>query len=138
TNVPGIYAAGNVVHVYDLVDWVTQAGLTAGKRAAQQVTNHESRIMNHIPTRAGENVRYVVPHKVNPETLTEDTVMLQMRVTQPLEQPVRVEVYDGETLITRKNERYARPGEMVNITLRGRDYDAVRQAKSLTVAVVPR
>ncbi|MBN2390858.1 MAG: FAD-dependent oxidoreductase, partial [Anaerolineae bacterium] len=145
TSVPGIYAAGNVVHVYDLVDWVTQAGITAGKRAAQQVTNHESRIMNdelritnYVPTKAGENVRYVVPHKVNPETLTEDAVMLQMRVTRPLEQPVRVEVYDGETLIARKNERYARPGEMVNITLRGRDYDAVRQAKSLTVAVVPR
>ncbi|MFN2286425.1 MAG: NAD(P)/FAD-dependent oxidoreductase, partial [Anaerolineae bacterium] len=138
TNVPGVYAAGNVVHVYDLVDWVTQAGLVAGKQAAQQITGHASRITHYIPTQAGENVRYVVPHKVNPETLTEDTVMLQMRVTQPLEQPVRVEVYDGETLITRKNERYARPGEMVNITLRGRDYDAVRQAKSLTVAVVPR
>jgi NADPH-dependent 2,4-dienoyl-CoA reductase/sulfur reductase-like enzyme len=145
TNVPGIYAAGNVVHVYDLVDWVTQAGVTAGKRAAEQVTNgewritnHELRIMNYVPTRAGDNVRYVVPHKINPETLTEDTVMLQMRVTRPLEQPVRVEVYDGETLITRKNERYARPGEMVNITLRGRDYDAVRKAESLTVAVVPR
>lgn len=83
-------------------------------------------------------MRYVVPHKVNPETLTEDTVMLQMRVTRPLEQPVRIEVRDGETVVASKNERYARPGEMVNVTLRGRDYDAVRQAKSLTVAVVPR
>ncbi|MDF1516101.1 MAG: FAD-dependent oxidoreductase, partial [Anaerolineae bacterium] len=35
TSVPGIFAAGNVVHVYDLVDWVTEAGLVAGKRAAQ-------------------------------------------------------------------------------------------------------
>jgi NADPH-dependent 2,4-dienoyl-CoA reductase/sulfur reductase-like enzyme len=138
TNVPGIYAAGNVVHVYDLVDWVTQAGITAGKRAAQQITNHQFPVTNPIPTRAGENVRYVVPHTVNPETLTEDTVMLQMRVTRPLEQPVRIEVRDGETVIAQKNERYARPGEMVNVTLRGRDYDAVRQAKSLTVAVVPR
>jgi NADPH-dependent 2,4-dienoyl-CoA reductase/sulfur reductase-like enzyme len=138
TNVPGIYAAGNVVHVYDLVDWVTQAGITAGKRAAEQMANGKWQMVNYVPTKAGENVRYVVPHKVDPETLTEDTVMLQMRVTRPLEQPVRIEVYDGETSITRKNERYARPGEMVNVTLRGRDYDAVRQAKSLTVAVVPR
>ncbi|HQE91731.1 MAG TPA: NAD(P)/FAD-dependent oxidoreductase [Anaerolineae bacterium] len=138
TTVPGIYAAGNVVHVYDLVDWVTQAGKIAGKRAAQQVTNHVSRTTNDVLTKAGENVRYVVPHKVNPETLTEDNVMLQMRVTRPLEQPVCVEVFDGETLITRKNERYARPGEMVNITLRGRDYDAVRAAEKLTVQIVPR
>ena len=35
TNVPGIFAAGNVVHVYDLADWVTEAGLTAGKYAAE-------------------------------------------------------------------------------------------------------
>jgi thioredoxin reductase len=34
TNVPGIFAAGNVVHVYDLVDWVTEAGYVAGKGAA--------------------------------------------------------------------------------------------------------
>ena len=121
-----------------------EAGGAASGDHESRITNHESRITNriritnYVPTRAGENVRYVVPHKVDPETLTEDAVMLQMRVTRPLEQPVRVEVYDGETLITRKNERYARPGEMVNVTLRGRDYDAVRQAKALTVAVVPR
>jgi len=143
TNVPGIYAAGNVVHVYDLVDWVTQAGLVAGKQAAQQITGHASRRQpkvapHHVPTQAGDNVRYVVPHTVNPETLTEDTVMLQMRVTQPLEQPVRIEVRDGEAVITHKNERYARPGEMVNVTLRGRDYDAVRAAEKLTVHVVAR
>ncbi len=35
TSVPGVFAAGNVVHVYDLVDWVTQAGLVSGKAAAQ-------------------------------------------------------------------------------------------------------
>ena len=35
TNVPGVFAAGNVVHVYDLVDWVTEAGLVSGKAAAQ-------------------------------------------------------------------------------------------------------
>ena len=34
TNIPGIFAAGNVVHVYDLVDWVTEAGYAAGKGAA--------------------------------------------------------------------------------------------------------
>lgn len=150
TSVPGIYAAGNVVHVYDLVDWVTHAGMVAGKRAAQQATKQDARckmqedsvpsqrITNYVPTGAGENVRYVVPHKVSPESLTEDTVMLQMRVTRSLEQPVRIEVRDGETLIARKNERYARPGEMVNVTLRGRDYDAVRTAAKLTVNVVPR
>ncbi|MBN2389866.1 MAG: FAD-dependent oxidoreductase [Anaerolineae bacterium] len=135
TRIPGIFAAGNVVHVYDLVDWVTQAGRTAGKRAAAQIAQGAPTALPGIPTQAGQNVRYVVPHRVNPETLTQEPVVLQMRVTQPLEQPVWVEVHDGEHLITRKTERYARPGEMVSIPLRERDYDAVRAAKTLAVSV---
>ena len=40
TSVPGIFAAGNVVHVYDLVDWVSEAGFTAGKNAARFALGH--------------------------------------------------------------------------------------------------
>ncbi|MGC9348958.1 MAG: NAD(P)/FAD-dependent oxidoreductase [Anaerolineae bacterium] len=139
TTVPGIFAAGNVVHVYDLVDWVTEAGFVAGKQAAHYAMGTSSvTVERYIPTAAGENIRYVVPHQVNPERLTEDEVRLQMRVTEPLEQPVWVQVHDGETLITRRGARYARPGEMVNISLRGRDYDRVRNAQTLQVSVVPR
>ncbi len=138
TNVPGIFAAGNVVHVYDLVDWVTQAGYTAGKRAAMYATGCCNLEPVYVPTKAGENVRYVVPHRLDPETLTQDSIMLQMRVTRPLEQPVTVQVTDGDTLIARKAERYARPGEMVSITLKGKDYDTVRKANELRVSVVPR
>ena len=43
TNIPGIFAAGNVVHVYDLVDWVTEAGLQAGKMAARYAQGLRSR-----------------------------------------------------------------------------------------------
>lgn len=136
TNIPGIFAAGNVVHVYDLVDWVTQAGRTAGKRAAMYATGCCNMEPVYVPTKAGDNVRYVVPHWIDPETLTQDSVMLQMRVTRPLEQPVTVQVTDGDTLIARKVERYARPGEMVSLTLKTKDYDAVRKAKELRVSVV--
>ncbi|OQB01287.1 MAG: Glutamate synthase (NADPH) small chain [Chloroflexi bacterium ADurb.Bin222] len=138
TSVPGIFAAGNVVHVYDLVDWVTQAGRTAGKRAAMVVTGCCNPEPAYVPTRAGDNVRYVVPQRLDPETLTQEPIMLQMRVTRPLEQPVTVQVTDGDTLIAKKAERYARPGEMVSLTLKGKDYDAVRKAKELKVSVVPK
>jgi NADPH-dependent 2,4-dienoyl-CoA reductase/sulfur reductase-like enzyme len=150
TTIPGIFAAGNVVHVYDLVDWVTEAGMTAGKWAADYaLCNTQSNqacppSINRledadlVPTAPGSHVRYVVPHKVDPERLTETEVRLQMRVTEPLEQPVWVEVHDGETLIVRRGARYARPGEMVNITLRERDVNKVRQANELRVSVVPR
>ncbi len=116
TSVPGVFAAGNVVHVYDLVDWVTEAGNVAGERAACYAMGTACLPASPpIATAAGEHVRYVVPHHVNPERLTEADVRLQLRVTEPIEQPVRIEVRDGETLIAQRGARYARPGEMVNI-----------------------
>jgi hypothetical protein len=136
TSVPGIFAAGNVVHVYDIVDWVTKAGLVAGREAAQHAMGQRTTAERMIPTAAGDNVRYVVPHQVNPERLTTDKVALQFRVTQPIEQTVRVRVHDGDELLTRKTARYARPGEMMEVTLRGREYDAVREAQALKVSVV--
>ena len=137
TSTPGVFAAGNVVHVYDLVDWVTEAGVTAGKRAAMFAQGLCNEKPVFVSTVAGQNVRYVVPHKIDPETLTHDTVMLQMRVTQPIEEAVQVRITDGDTLIAKKRERYARPGEMVSLKLQERDYDAVRHAKDLKVSVLP-
>jgi len=138
TNVPGIFAAGNVVHVYDLVDWVTEAGFVAGKGAARFAAGQLKAEDAHIKVEAGSNVRYVVPQTLNKETLKTTEVRLQMRVTRPLEEPVYVEVHDGHTQITRKLERYARPGEMVTISLKPAHYEAVLKAEKLTVQVTPK
>lgn len=138
TNVPGIFAAGNVVHVYDLVDWVTEAGLTAGAGAARYATSLRNRQVRRIPLRAGENVRYVVPHELNKDSLVEGDVRLQLRVTKPIEAPVWIEVRAGSHLIQRKAEPYARPGEMVTIRLMPKHFDSIDKATDLAIAVVPR
>jgi NADPH-dependent 2,4-dienoyl-CoA reductase/sulfur reductase-like enzyme len=138
TNVPGIFAAGNVVHVYDLVDWVSEAGFEAGKRAAQYAISLRNAEARYIPLKAGKNVRYVVPHKLDKSTLAQEDIRLQMRVTQPIEQPVWVEVHDGENLVTRKAEKYVRPGEMVTVMLRAKNYADVSKANGLTIDINPR
>jgi len=138
TNVPGIFAAGNVVHVYDLVDWVSEAGFEAGKRAAQYAISLRNAETRYIPLKAGKNVRYVVPHKLDKSTLAQEDVRLQMRVTRPIEQPVWIEVHDGENLITRKPEKYVRPGEMVTVILKTKNYTDVSKANSLTIDINPR
>jgi len=138
TNVPGIFAAGNVVHVYDLVDWVSEAGFEAGKRAAQYAISLRNAEARYIPLKAGKNVRYVVPHKLDKSTLAQEDIRLQMRVTQPIEQPVWVEVHDGENLVTRKAEKYVRPGEMVTVKLRAKNYADVSKANGLTIDINPR
>ncbi|RJR22316.1 MAG: hypothetical protein C4582_06925 [Desulfobacteraceae bacterium] len=85
----------------------------------------------------GDNIRYVIPHRIDPETLTREEIILQMRVARPIEETVQVRVTNGETLIAKKMERYVRPGEMLSVHLRGRDYEAVRNAKELRVSVAP-
>jgi NADPH-dependent 2,4-dienoyl-CoA reductase/sulfur reductase-like enzyme len=138
TNVPGVFAAGNVVHVYDLVDWVSEAGLAAGKAAAQYAVSKEARSFERIPVIAGENVHHAVPHLICKQTLSTEPVKLQLRVNQPVEEPVWVEVRKGDSLVARKAERYARPGEMITVTLPLKAYDDVLSASALTVAVVKR
>lgn len=137
TNIPGVFAAGNVVQVYDLVDWVTRAGAIAGRRAAMFAQGNANDHPDYVPTTPGHNVRYVVPQRIDPETLTREEITLQMRVARPLEEAVVVRVTDGDSLIAKKRERYARPGEMVSLKLGERHYDAVRRAKELKVGVVP-
>lgn len=138
TNVPGIFAAGNVVHVYDLVDWVTEAGFEAGKGAAKHAIKLRQQQTRYIPLNAGNNVRYVVPHVLDKANLEQNEIRLQMRVRQPMEQPVWVEVHDQNNLVARKGERYVRPGEMVTVVLKPRHFADVEKAESLTISVTPR
>jgi len=138
TNIPGIFSAGNVVHVYDLVDWVTEAGLTAGKAAAKYLQNPPKGKAKIIPVKPGDNVRYVVPHTLNPDHLADGDIRVQMRVRAPIEAPVWVEARVGERMITRKGEPYARPGEMVTLTLKPNLLDELKAAEELTIAIVKR
>ncbi len=136
TSVPGIFAAGNVVHVYDLVDWVSEAGFTAGKSAADFAITVKAKEKRHIPLVAGENVRYIVPHELDKESLAAGDILLQLRVKTPIEDPAWVEVRNGDNLVARKLERYVRPGEMVTFLLAQKTYDDVINAPALTVAVI--
>jgi thioredoxin reductase len=139
TSIPGVFAAGNVVHVYDLVDRVTEAGFVAGKCAARFAAGREREKAWPVRLRAGANVRYVVPHTVNSAQMAQEAaVVLQMRVERPIEKPVWVEVRDGERLVTRKRGQYARPGEMMTIKLPKDHHQATREAQALTVSVVER
>jgi NADPH-dependent 2,4-dienoyl-CoA reductase/sulfur reductase-like enzyme len=138
TNVAGIFGAGNVVHVYDLVDWVTEAGFMAGRSAAKFAIAERKRVAHQVKLQPGDNIRYIVPHVMNKESLAESDQRLQMRVVQPIEDKVWVEVLDGENLVTRKGQRYVRPGEMVTVDIPQKVYDAVQKADALTVRVVRR
>jgi NADPH-dependent 2,4-dienoyl-CoA reductase/sulfur reductase-like enzyme len=138
TSVPGIFAAGNVVHVYDLVDWVTQAGFIAGQSAARFAISERRREARQVRLRAGENTRYVVPHRLDKESLAQGNQQLQLRVIQPIEARASVQVLDGDEVVAHQDLRYARPGEMVVVEIPQSAYDKVQKVDSLTVRVIKR
>ena len=136
TSVPGIFAAGNVVHVYDLVDWVTEAGFLAGRSAARFAIAGQKPVVHQVRLQAGDNIRYIVPHVLNKESRVESSQRLQMRVIRPIEGRVWVEVREGKNLVTREGRRYVRPGEMVTIDIPQKAYNTLQGADALMVQIV--
>jgi NADPH-dependent 2,4-dienoyl-CoA reductase/sulfur reductase-like enzyme len=108
TSIPGIFAGGNVVHVNDLVDNVTLESETAGACAADRAVGKVPPAKRKIRLKAGENVRYVVPHTIE----TEKEVILSLRVREPAEK-VKLRIGD----IATKSLRVVKPSEMVKISL---------------------
>ncbi|MCD6356427.1 MAG: FAD-dependent oxidoreductase [Anaerolineaceae bacterium] len=138
TSIEGIFAAGNVVHVYDLVDWVTKAGYTAGKGAALYAQGKLPQSRQYIQTRAGKNVRYIVPHRISPIILASSEIPLQMRVVHPIEAPIWVEARAGDNLLVRQPMRYVRPGEMITIMLKPKHAGKIKSAHSITIDIIKR
>lgn len=134
TSVPGIFAAGNVVHVYDLVDWVTEAGYAAGRSAALYAQAKLPSARSKIKITAGENVRYVVPQVIDTQALSQP-ISLQMRVTWPIEAPVWVEASIGKECVQRKKLSYARPGEMITLKLKPDSSEKIIGSESLTINI---
>ena len=117
TSQPGVFAAGNVVHVYDLVDDVTESALRAGSFAARRALGVEPAPGPQMRLAAGENVRHVVPQRVPLNILREGPVELHMRVRSPIEEAVRVEARADGHVVASRRLRYARPSEMVSLVL---------------------
>ena len=107
---------GNVLHVHDLVDFVSQEAAKAGQKAAQYVLEGIPTSKHEIPVRTGGLVRYTVPFTVDPERMDENQVV-RFRVGNVLKGGY-VNVYvDDERKIHRKKMIMA-PGEMENIILK--------------------
>lgn len=107
TNLPGIFAAGNCVHVNDLVDNVTLEGEKAGQSAAEHASGKASPKMG-IKLEAGENVRYVIPQMITGQR----EVAIRLRVKEP-EKDVILKV--GELMT--KRLKVVKPSEMLHLIL---------------------
>jgi NADPH-dependent 2,4-dienoyl-CoA reductase/sulfur reductase-like enzyme len=110
TTVPGVFACGNVVHIHDLVDFVSQEAELAGRCAGEYV-NGRQRPADNVKLIPGENVAYCVPHTIS----TDREHTIYMRVKEPLE---KSSIRFGE--VYEKKVRYVSPPETVTVTMRPR------------------
>ncbi len=112
TNISGIFASGNVVHVHDLVDFVSIESRKAGKAASQYIKN-EIREGDYIKLVNGNGIVYTVPQKVRIENI-EKTLEIFMRVNK-IFKDVILEVKSGEEVLISKKKSHMAPGEMERI-----------------------
>lgn len=130
TSAEGIFACGNVVHVHDLVDWVTEESRRAGKNAARYVQNQlkkEGTILNVNP---GKGIRYIVPQKVRAENI-DKALDLYMRVDDVYHNMQMVVKVDGAE-IKRVKKMHLAPGEMESIKINIKDLEN-KDIKEITV-----
>ena len=113
TSVPGIFACGNVLHVHDLVDYVSDEAEIAGKCAAEYIRGNITKSID-VPITTDGRVRYTVPQRI---TEAKD-VTVYFRVAD-VYRNVKINVYDGEKLVLSKKKQKVAPGEMETVKLTG-------------------
>lgn len=134
TSIPGVFAAGNVLHVHDLVDYVSEEAGAAGAHAAAyiQSAGREPQA-DALPVLCRNGVRYTVPSTVRPACV-EDKLTLRFRVDN-VYQNKKIAVYLGGACIFTRRRPVLAPGEMETLQLKG---DLLRQdpaAGSITVTL---
>ncbi len=113
TNIDGVFACGNVVHVHDLVDFVTKESRIAGKNAALYSLNKLEKNPT-VNTIANEGISYIVPQSI--DTNCNEDINLFMRVRN-IYKNKKLVVKNGENVILEKKRRHMIPSEMENIKI---------------------
>lgn len=113
TDHKGVFACGNVLHVHDLVDFVTMEAQLAGEGAADYILHGEKETV-YVPTTTGNGVRYIVPQRVNIKNPND--VKLYFRVGRIFKNAKVVLEIDGNVIYSRKKIKLA-PGEMEDVVI---------------------
>ena len=134
TNIPGVFACGNVLHVHDLVDFVSEEAGKAGASAVAYVAgklNEGSGI--EIPLVATDGVRYTVPCKIDPERM-EDLLKVRFRVGGVYKDSYISVYFDKERVLHRKKQIIT-PGEMEEVILQKKQIDERANIETITVKI---
>jgi len=132
TSLAGYFAAGNVLQVHDLVDWVSQEAEIAGRSAALHARGKLPAAAEDRPVAAGEGIRYVLPQKLS-STAGQPLVRFSMRAARPMDASVLRLYADGEAVWERAL-RVVKPSEMIVAEI---PWSKIAAAKRIEFTVAP-
>lgn len=135
TSVDGIFACGNVLHVHDLVDYVSEEAAQAGKNAAKYVKNNCSmgEAGKEISVIATDGVRYTVPKTIDVNRMN-DELIVRFRVGAVYKNSYISAYLNDERIIHRKKQIMA-PGEMEEIKLSKKQLEEFGDLSNITVKI---
>ena len=128
TSVPGVFAAGNVLHVHDLVDYVVEEARRAGAFAAEWLSGKRSQ--KEIRVKAGPNVRYVNQSRVDPAR--DNKLYLRTLIVK---NDAVLEVKLNNKVIRQARKSHVQPSEMLSLSLGPADLEAALQAPDSTLEI---
>ena len=114
TSIPGIYACGNVLHVHDLVDFVSSEAAIAGKSAARHAKENKVK-GKMVEVKPSNGIRYTVPQHIDVDNM-DDKITLRFRVDNVYKNRAIVMKMDGKVL-SRQKKNVLAPGEMEQLVI---------------------
>ncbi len=133
TNVEGVFACGNVLHVHDLVDYVSGEAKTAGENAMAYVQGTLMQAGKEIPLKGENGVRYTVPCTVDKDRMAEKQVV-RFRVGNVYRDSFLC-VYYNDKCMSRVKKKVMAPGEMEQVVLLRSKLDAFDGLESITIRI---
>lgn len=133
TSIPGVFACGNVLHVHDLVDFVSEEAANAGRNASEYVKNGAvsskgDRVVSLVAT---DGVRYTVPKTIDPSKMNEE-LTVRFRVGN-VYKDVYISAYIGDTRVFHKKKQIVAPGEMEELKFTKKMFEDEAAASVLTI-----
>ncbi len=132
TSVEGVFSCGNILHVHDLVDFVSAESEIAGKCAAEYIKEYHA-AKEKVTIKTQNGVRYCVPHQLNKDT-NYQPLNLKMRVSNVFKKVELTITADGVKVYGKKRPVVA-PGEMENVALNSEQVKQLKNAKEVVISL---
>lgn len=132
TSIPGVFTCGNVLHVHDLVDYVSEEALQAGKNAAKYV-HGELKNTHHADVVSGNGVRYTVPVTIDDENI-DQFATIRFRVTKVFKS-FFVSVYFDDVRLSHIKKKIMTPGEMEQVLLPKKWFTEYPNLNKITIQI---